>query len=158
MPENLRKLEIDRVIQSILTLKESPLIHEDPDAKEYIEEWNSTLNVRMQSAIVNEAAEFLLHKKQIKILENITYFALDAQIRHECRIAAKKSGRDQQELLAIFYPNYIRRLIGSDLDRFMEVTLGGMFTNVIGVLTSVRWVYQFELLEQKDKSIVNQHS
>jgi hypothetical protein len=147
--EEERKEEIDRIIENILKSQKDRLYEEDLRAKEYLDDWIGTLNARMHSSICEEALGFLLHKRQVKMLETMTYFALDAQIYHECRIAARRTGEDFQILAIRFYPNYVRVLTEGKDNTFLVQTLKGMFVKLIGMIVSVRWAYQFELLEQK---------
>lgn len=148
--EETRKAEIERIINNIVSADKENLYKDDLGSEDYVNNWLDSLNLRMQLAISNEAMEFLLHKRQIKMLEYMAYLALDAQIWNECRLASIRKGVDMHNLITVFYPNYIRRLIGSDYDGFMVNTLGGMFAKVVGMLVSVRWAYQFETLENKE--------
>lgn len=115
-----------------------------------IELWNNSVDIRMQQKIVGESSQFIIQKRQVKILETLVKIAIHAAIHIQSIQRCVNLNRTvNKDLYSSEYRRLTRALIGADdgeLDRIFDIVAH----TLIKILTSVHWAYQFELLEQKD--------
>lgn len=114
------------------------------------ETWNSEIDERMQAKIVLEAILFICQKKQVKILENLLKYTLDKAIHQIVGEQIKVFPPLASKKYAELYYGYMRQTIGAT-DRALDVVFSYIKVVLIDIFVSVRWAYQFQILEQKAK-------
>lgn len=121
---------------------------EEAEIKKENDAWLSEVDRRMQSKIVVEAILFLQQKQQVKLLEILLQYCLDRAINQIIAIQHKTLPSLGSQEYAKMYHWYMRQMIGAT-DHSIDIVFSYMKIALIDVFVSVRWAYQFEMLEQK---------